>query len=98
VTYAGDLDTHGFAILNTLRASVPQTRSLLMDRETLLAHRDRWGFESSPTRARLDYLTRTEQALYTDLVEDVYAPSLRLEQERLDWEWVVRAVERDVLR
>jgi hypothetical protein len=60
VTYAGDLDTHGFAILNTLRASVPQTRSLLMDRETLLAHRDRWGFESSPTRARLDYLPRTE--------------------------------------
>ncbi len=35
VAYWGDLDTHGFAILNQLRAWLPQTRSLLMDRETL---------------------------------------------------------------
>jgi hypothetical protein len=96
VTYSGDLDTHGFAILNTLRAGVPQTRSLLMDRETLLAHRDRWVTESSPTRARLDHLTAAEQTLYADLVEDVYAPAVRLEQERLDWGWVVTTVEREL--
>ncbi len=96
VSYSGDLDTHGFAILNTLRAGVRQTRSFLMDRPTLLAHRDRWGSESSPTRARLDHLQAAEQALYTDLVEDVYAPSLRLEQERLAWSWVVDAMERDL--
>jgi hypothetical protein len=95
VTYSGDLDTHGFAILNTLRAGVPQARSLLMDRETLLEHRDRWVSESSPTRARLDHLDPAERALYADLVEDVYASSLRLEQERLDWGWVAHAVELD---
>lgn len=92
VTYSGDLDTHGFAILSMLRGQVPQTRSLLMDRETLVAHRERWGQEPSPTRARLTDLTKVEMALYQDLVEDVYAPSLRLEQERLDWGWVERAL------
>lgn len=93
VVYSGDLDTHGFAILSLLRGGVPQVESVLMDRETLLAHEDRWGQESAPTRARLEYLTAPESSLYRDLVEDVYAPSLRLEQERLAWPWVTAAVE-----
>ena len=92
VTYSGDLDTHGFAILSLLRGQVPQTASVLMDRATLLAHRERWGTEPSPTRASLAHLTDAEQALYQDLVEDVYAPSLRLEQERLGWRWVEAAL------
>lgn len=87
VTYWGDLDTHGFAILDRLRAWLPQTRSVLMDRETLLAHRDRWGREEMPTAARLRHLTNDEQAVYVDLVEDRLAEKLRLEQERIDWEW-----------
>lgn len=41
VHYWGDLDTHGSAILDRLRAWLPQTRSFLMDRETLLDHRER---------------------------------------------------------
>ncbi|MEP6854542.1 MAG: Wadjet anti-phage system protein JetD domain-containing protein [Pedococcus sp.] len=88
VLYCGDLDTHGFAILSVMRGQVPQTQSLLMDEATLLAHRERWGREPSPTRGRLENLSEVEQALYQDLVEDVHAPSLRLEQERLDWRWV----------
>ncbi|MDT5095877.1 MAG: hypothetical protein QOH60_5240, partial [Mycobacterium sp.] len=36
---------HGFAILDRLRAWLPRARSVLMDRETLLAHRDRWVTE-----------------------------------------------------
>lgn len=50
VVYWGDLDTHGFAILDRLRAWLPQVRSVLMDRETLLAHRDRWVREDRPTK------------------------------------------------
>lgn len=57
ITYWGDVDTHGFAILDRLRAWLPQTRSALMDRENLLAHRDRWGREKSPSRALLTRLT-----------------------------------------
>ncbi|HTO00884.1 MAG TPA: Wadjet anti-phage system protein JetD domain-containing protein, partial [Microthrixaceae bacterium] len=89
VWYWGDLDTHGFAILNRLRASLPQTTSFLMDRESLLQHRDRWGEEPSPTSASLDRLNADESALYVDLVGDRYGPGVRLEQERLDWGWVM---------
>jgi hypothetical protein len=88
VAYWGDLDTHGFAILNKLRAWLPQTRSVLMDRGTLLAHRDRWVVEPSPTAARLDRLTPDEQALYQDLVTDRLGERVRLEQERIAWDWV----------
>jgi hypothetical protein len=88
VHYWGDLDTHGFAILNQLRAWLPQARSFLMDRDTLLAHRARWGREDSPGRAVLDRLTPDEHALYADLVTDRFGDAVRLEQERVDWAWV----------
>lgn len=87
--YWGDLDTHGFAILDRLRAWHPGTRSFLMDRATLLAHRNRWGFEPKPTTARLTRLTADEATLYDALVIDRFAAHLRLEQERLDWRWVL---------
>ena len=88
VHYWGDLDTHGFAILHQLRAWLPQTRSFLMDRATLLEHRERWGREPSPTAARLDRLTADEAALYDDLVSYRLGEAVRLEQERVDWAWV----------
>lgn len=85
VFYWGDLDSHGFAILNRLRHSCPQARSFLMDRATLLAHRDRWGTEPTQTTAHLDRLTPMEGDLYQDLVEGTFAPAVRLEQERIAW-------------
>ncbi|WP_433006683.1 Wadjet anti-phage system protein JetD domain-containing protein [Kribbella sp. CA-294648] len=87
VLYWGDLDTHGFAILNQLRAWLPQTRSFLMDRNTFLAHRERWGSEPSPTAAHLARLTTEEMALYSDLVTARFGERIRLEQERIDWAW-----------
>ena len=36
VHYWGDIDTHGFAMLARARRALPQTESLLMDRDTLL--------------------------------------------------------------
>ncbi|MGQ0845264.1 MAG: Wadjet anti-phage system protein JetD domain-containing protein [Sporichthyaceae bacterium] len=81
----GDLDTHGFAILDRLRAHLPQTTSFLMDRRTLLAHRERWGAEDRPTAARLTRLTAEEHDLYADLVADRLGDRVRLEQERIDW-------------
>ncbi len=88
IDYWGDIDTHGFAILDRLRAWLPQTRSVLMDRETLLAHQERWGVEDRPTRARLDRLDATERAVYDDLVSDRLGDRVRLEQERIAWGWV----------
>ncbi len=89
VHYWGDLDTHGFAILNRLRSWLPQARSFLMDRETLLAHRQRWVREGTPTRARLDRLTPSESGVYDDLVTDRLGERIRLEQERIDWAWAM---------
>ncbi|WP_153504995.1 Wadjet anti-phage system protein JetD domain-containing protein [Cumulibacter manganitolerans] len=88
VRYWGDLDTHGFAMLDQLRAWLPQTTSVLMDRATLVAHRERWGSDTKPTSAALGRLTADELALYTDLVTDALGPRVRLEQERIDWTWV----------
>lgn len=88
VHYWGDLDTHGFAILDMLRAWLPRTQSFLMDRVTLLAHRERWVHERSPTSARLKRLNRNEVDLYDDLAADRLGEAVRLEQERLDWAWV----------
>lgn len=88
IQYWGDIDTHGFAILDRLRAWLPQTRSVLMDRETLFAHRDRWVTEDRPATSSLTRLTSDEHHLYVDLVEDRLGDRVRLEQERVDWQWV----------
>ena len=88
VDYWGDIDTHGFSILNRVRSHLPQTRSVLMDAPTLLTHEDRWGTESEPTRAELPHLTDDEKVVYSDLVTGRHGPDVRLEQERLDWQWV----------
>ncbi len=87
VVYWGDLDTHGFAILDRLRAWLPQTRSVLMDRETLLAHRDRWVVEERPATSVLTRLGPGESDLYADLMGDRFGDRVRLEQERIDWAW-----------
>ncbi len=92
VVYWGDIDTHGFAILNRLRHHLPHARSMLMDRVTLLGHRDHWLTEPSPTAAALDRLDWAESALYADLISNAYAPSVRLEQERISFSAVEKAV------
>jgi len=90
--YWGDIDTHGFRILDLLRAGFPHTRSLLMDRATLLAHEAHWDREPAPINARLDHLTADEAALYLDLVEDAFGPAVRLEQERVSYPLIEAAV------
>lgn len=90
VRYWGDLDTHGFAILDRLRSWLPGVTSILMDRQTLLEHRNRWVVEPAPTAASLTRLDPTEASLYEDLVTDRLGESVRLEQERIDWTWAVQ--------
>lgn len=86
--YWGDIDTHGFAILDQLRALYPQAASLLMDRETLLAHRAQWGEEPAPVRHDLQRLSEAERAVYDWIRFDHLQPRLRLEQERVGFSWV----------
>ncbi|MFZ1102825.1 MAG: Wadjet anti-phage system protein JetD domain-containing protein [Hyphomicrobiaceae bacterium] len=83
ITYWGDIDTHGFSILDRLRALFPGTRSLLMDRATLLSHRAQWSVEAAPHTGELYRLNAEERTLYDDLRRDRMGSGVRLEQERV---------------
>jgi hypothetical protein len=65
---------------------------MLMDRATLLAHRSQWVTESQPAAASLDLLDAEEAELYRDLVEGAFGPSVRLEQERIGFAALERAL------
>ena len=94
VLYWGDLDTHGFRILDQLRAVHPHVASVLMDEATLLAHREVWGSEPAPSRAVLSRLTSSEAAVYAALGNGAYGPSVRLEQELVRWGWALERLGR----
>lgn len=98
IHYWGDIDTHGFAILDQLRGHFGRVESLLMDRATLMAHEVFWGHEDRPTRNDLPRLNAAEQALYDDLRDNRIRVGLRLEQERLGYGWVCARIDAAVRR
>lgn len=95
VHYWGDIDTHGFGILNRLRASLPHAQSFLMDRVTLEAHRRLWGHEPAGGRYTGDTsrLTEAEGALHRDLLAGALGERVRLEQERISYGWLQRMLQ-----
>ena len=94
IVYWGDIDTHGFRILDRLRTMLPQARSLLMDRATLDAHRPLWGQEPADKRhtAALSRLTASETTLFDELRYDRIGERVRLEQERIAFSWLENAL------
>lgn len=98
IHYWGDIDTHGFAILDELRNHFPHVESLLMDRQTFLADTTLWGNESTPQQRELHHLTSDEQALYDDLRDNRLGMNLRLEQERVALGLIQAALDRLDLR
>ena len=91
VGHWGDVNTHGFAIPNRLRQHLPNARSMLMDRATLLSHREHWTTEPSPGRCcpgppqlgRVGSLRRPHLRCH--------APAVRLEQERISFSAIEKA-------
>lgn len=94
IHYWGDIDTHGFAILDQLRAHFPQARSFLMDRETLMSHAAQWVSELDPVRRDLPRLDHEERELFDDLRDNRLGAGVRLEQERIGFRWVEKALQR----
>jgi len=92
IYYWGDIDTHGFAILDQLRSRFAQVESVLMDRATLLAFQSLWGEEDKQTLRDLPRLNPVEAALYNDLRDNRIRSNLRLEQERIGFGWVESAL------
>lgn len=96
--YWGDLDTHGFAILNRARTYLPELKSILMDAETLYSHQDLWVEEKDQHGAEtLPLLTDHEQTVYQGIKHNRWGQSIRLEQERIAWDIVWGVVQRMVL-
>ena len=91
--YWGDIDTHGFAILDQLRGHFSHVQSLLMDRATLDAHEAFWGMEEKPQRADLARLTEDELSLYDTVRNNRIREGLRLEQEYLGFGWLRERLE-----
>lgn len=88
IFYWGDIDTHGFAILNQVRCLLPdkEIESLFMDDQTLLRHKDHWVKEPVQHAAEsFLHLSAEEQRLYSALKSHKHGDSLRLEQERILW-------------
>ena len=88
--YWGDLDSNGFAILNQLRSHFSHAVSLMMDLETLEAHRELCGNEDHPNLGTLSRLTGQENEVLQLLLS--YDPPLRLEQERIGWGYVLNTI------
>ena len=83
IHYWGDIDTHGFAILDQLRSCLPHVRSILMHREIFLKHREFWTIEPNPVRHELPRLTAEENSTLEALKANSGVAAPRLEQEKL---------------
>ncbi len=95
--YWGDLDSHGLAILSHARSSLPRLTSLMMDSATLLAHRPLWGEEHKQHSATiLPHLTPEEQVVYQGIKNNTWGRNIRLEQERICWDYAWDNIRRRV--
>lgn len=85
ITYWGDLDAAGFAILNAVRAHFPHTTSLLMDPATVTAFQHLAVPDPGDGSVTLTHLTTDEQRAYRLLYTK---GRLRIEQERIPFAYV----------
>jgi hypothetical protein len=88
--YWGDLDSHGFRILNQARSAGLEVQSVLMDSRTLYDHRDLWVVEPKPFLGTTSLLTESEAATLAELRA---LGHIRLEQERIPWTYALEALQ-----
>jgi hypothetical protein len=95
IHYWGDIDTHGFSILNQFRKVFPETRSFLMDRETFLANKAMWTTEKGQNVAALPFLTEEERALRDALLPGGEFAHMRLEQEFIPFDRILETLNKE---
>ena len=93
ITYWGDLDAAGFAILNAVRAHFPHTKSLLMDTATVTEFQHLAVPDPGDGSATLTHLTTEEQRAYRQLFT---ADRLRIEQERIPFAHASAAIQQEL--
>lgn len=91
--YWGDLDRAGFTLLSRARSRLPSLTSILMDEDTLDQH---VSLAVDDPTERVDQadptLTRTERETLAALTGTTR--HLRLEQERIPWDYAIRVLEK----
>lgn len=95
IHYWGDIDTHGFSILNQFRKVFPETRSFLMDWETFLANKAMWTTEKGQNVAALPFLTEEERALRDALLPGGEFAHMRLEQEFIPFDRILETLNKE---
>ena len=93
ITYWGDLDAAGFAILNAVRAHFPHTTSLLMDTATVTEFQHLAVPDPGDGSATLTHLTTEEQRAYRLLFTQ---GRLRIEQERIPSAYASAAIQQEL--
>lgn len=97
--YWGDIDTHGFAILDRARDCLQQVQSVLMDENTLLTHRALWTEEKIQCNpGELGHLQAHEREVFCGLRSQKWGTNVRLEQERIPWDYALLELDRVSLR
>ncbi|MBN8578137.1 MAG: hypothetical protein J0L66_14425 [Cytophagales bacterium] len=89
IFYWGDIDTHGFDILSQIRGYFKQTKSIMMDFETLNAFKDDWDKGKPINKQSLPNLTSDEQEIYQFVKAD-NVNTVRLEQEKITHDYVLK--------
>ena len=79
INYWGDIDPHGFLILDQMRGYYKQTKSMLMDSKTITEFKLLLKPGKKLSRHQLSFLSAEEREAF----EYVQYNSLRLEQERI---------------
>lgn len=90
IFYWGDLDSHGFRILNQARSAGLEAQSVLMDSQTLYEHRDLWVVEPNPFPGTATLLIESEAATLSELRT---LGHVRLEQERIPWVYALEKLQ-----
>lgn len=86
IYYWSDLDVQGFEMLSQVRRYFPHAKSLFMDMDTLIAHRDECGSGVPSSVKDLDRLNDSENKAY----RHIKVNNIRLEQEKIPNSFIIK--------
>lgn len=93
VYYWGDLDSHGFNMVGKTRVILPSMQTVLMDVDTVLRHEELAVEEPTALPGDPGNLTPGERRALEHLRAHSQGRCLRIEQERIEFQWACEQLE-----
>ena len=91
--YWGDIDEDGFAILSQIRGYFKHVKSLFMDEDTIVEFKDLIVKHNLVSKYKdLKNLTNDEYKVYEKLQNNFYGANIRIEQEKIPFEYVKKTI------